>query len=162
MQQLVCSDNTVRLVNGSEAGLCLRLTDSCITQIKAQGPSGTCNESKGEKEDWGQLTCSKIRRHLVCLDIRRPLICSDNTVRLGRAGNPSGGANLAVIHSPRATPHHHARLHLSKKREYLLKGRGRVGFRVQGSGFTVYGLGLELRVLWFRFDRSWFRGVQVS
>ena len=26
----------------------LRLVDSCITQIKAQGPSRTCNESKEE------------------------------------------------------------------------------------------------------------------
>ena len=28
----------------------LRLIDSCITQIKAQGPSGTVNESKEEEE----------------------------------------------------------------------------------------------------------------
>jgi hypothetical protein len=33
-------------------GLYLRLIDSCITQLKAQGLSGTCNESiKGEKEE---------------------------------------------------------------------------------------------------------------
>ena len=29
----------------------LRLTDSCITQLKAQGPSRTCNEDK-EEEAW--------------------------------------------------------------------------------------------------------------
>ena len=29
----------------------LRLIDSCITQIKAQGPSRTCNESKEEEEE---------------------------------------------------------------------------------------------------------------
>ena len=29
----------------------LRLIDSCITQLKAQGPSRTCNESKEEEED---------------------------------------------------------------------------------------------------------------
>jgi len=28
------------------------LIDSCITQLKAQGPSRTCNESKGEEEDY--------------------------------------------------------------------------------------------------------------
>jgi len=28
----------------------VRLIDSCITQLKAQGPSRTCNESKEEKE----------------------------------------------------------------------------------------------------------------
>ena len=35
----------------SEAGSYLRLIDSCITQLKAQGPSGTCNESKEEGEE---------------------------------------------------------------------------------------------------------------
>ena len=28
----------------------MRLIDSCITQLKAQGPSRTCNESKEEEE----------------------------------------------------------------------------------------------------------------
>ena len=32
----------------------LRLIDSCITQLKAQGPSRTCTESKEEEEEvWG-------------------------------------------------------------------------------------------------------------
>ena len=31
----------------------LRLTDSCITEIKVQGPSRTCNESKEEEEALG-------------------------------------------------------------------------------------------------------------
>jgi len=30
----------------------LRLIDSCITQLKAQGPSRTCNESKEEEEKY--------------------------------------------------------------------------------------------------------------
>ena len=29
----------------------MRLIDSCITQLKAQGPSRTCNESKEEEEE---------------------------------------------------------------------------------------------------------------
>ena len=33
-----------------EAGSYLRLIDSCMTQLKAQGPSGICNESKEEEE----------------------------------------------------------------------------------------------------------------
>ena len=33
---------------GTEAGSYLRHIDSCITQLKAQGPSRTCNESKEE------------------------------------------------------------------------------------------------------------------
>jgi len=36
--------------SGSEAGSCLRLIDSYITQLKAQGPSRTCDESKEEEE----------------------------------------------------------------------------------------------------------------
>ena len=36
---------------GSETGSYLRLIDSCITQLKAQGPSRTCNESKEEEEE---------------------------------------------------------------------------------------------------------------
>ena len=35
---------------GTEAGSYLRLIDSWITQLKAQGPSRTCNESKEEEK----------------------------------------------------------------------------------------------------------------
>ena len=38
------------MCSGSEAGSYLRLRDSCITQLKAQGPSRTCNESRGERK----------------------------------------------------------------------------------------------------------------
>jgi len=38
---------------GTEAGSYLRLIDSCITQLKDQGPSRTCNESKEEEEVYG-------------------------------------------------------------------------------------------------------------
>ena len=40
----------IPILGGSEAGSYLRLIDSCITQLKAQGPSGTCNEKKEEEE----------------------------------------------------------------------------------------------------------------
>ena len=36
----------------TEAGSYLRLIDFCITQLKAQGPSRTCNESKEEEEGY--------------------------------------------------------------------------------------------------------------
>ena len=39
--------------SGSEAGSYLRLIDSFITQLKAQGPSRTCNESKEEEKRGG-------------------------------------------------------------------------------------------------------------
>jgi len=35
----------------TEAGSYLRLIDSCITQLEAQGPSRTCNESKEEEKE---------------------------------------------------------------------------------------------------------------
>jgi len=35
----------------TETGSYLRLIDSCITQLKAQGPSRTCNESKEDGVD---------------------------------------------------------------------------------------------------------------
>ena len=37
------------LCSGSEAGSYLQLIDSCITHLKAQGASRTCNESKEEE-----------------------------------------------------------------------------------------------------------------
>ena len=37
--------------SGSETVAYLRLIDSCITQLKAQGPSRNCNESKEEEEE---------------------------------------------------------------------------------------------------------------
>jgi len=39
---------------GTEAGSYLRLIDSCITQLEAQGPARTCDESKEEEEGWWQ------------------------------------------------------------------------------------------------------------
>ena len=36
---------------GTEAGSHLRIIDSCNTQLTAQGPSRTCDESKDEEEE---------------------------------------------------------------------------------------------------------------
>jgi len=35
----------------SEEGSYVKLVDACITQLKAQGPSRACNESKEEGEE---------------------------------------------------------------------------------------------------------------
>ena len=43
----------VEMCCGTEAGWYLRLIDSCITQLKAQRPSRTCNESKEEEKKLG-------------------------------------------------------------------------------------------------------------
>ena len=45
------SSHFTEMCSGSEAGSYLRLIDSCITQLKAQGPSRTCNESEEEEEE---------------------------------------------------------------------------------------------------------------
>ena len=37
------------MCSGSEAGSYLRIIDCCITQLEAQGPSRTCNESEEEE-----------------------------------------------------------------------------------------------------------------
>jgi len=41
------------MCSGYDAGSYLRLIDACITQLKAQEPSRTCNESKEEEEETG-------------------------------------------------------------------------------------------------------------
>ena len=41
----------VRLFATPAGGSYLRRIDPCITQLKAQGPSRTCNESKEEEEE---------------------------------------------------------------------------------------------------------------
>jgi len=46
---------------GTEAGSYLRLIDSCITQLKAQGPSRTCNESNEEEEEGDLGTAGRER-----------------------------------------------------------------------------------------------------
>ena len=45
-----CTD-LVQFSISTETGSYFRLIDSCITQLKAQGPSRTCNESKEEEEE---------------------------------------------------------------------------------------------------------------
>ena len=46
---------------GSEAGSYLRRLDSCITQLKAQGPPKTCNENEEEDEDtWASPKLTKM------------------------------------------------------------------------------------------------------
>ena len=44
-------NHSTEMCSGSEAGSYLRRIDSCIIQLKAQGPSRTCNESKEEEEE---------------------------------------------------------------------------------------------------------------
>jgi len=57
----------LHLCSGSEAGSYLRLTDSCITQLKAQGPFRTCNESKEEEEGMRWCVHAKFVRTRQCV-----------------------------------------------------------------------------------------------
>ena len=50
-----------RDIEVTEAGSYLRLIDSCRTQLQAQGPSRTCNESKIEEEEGNGLFLSGSR-----------------------------------------------------------------------------------------------------
>jgi len=55
----------------------LRLIDSCITQLKAQGPYRTCNESKEEKklleEDRSALLSAATHRDLNKVDMTKDI-----------------------------------------------------------------------------------------
>jgi len=44
-------DSGREMCSGSKAGSHSRRIDSCITQLKAEGPSRTCNKSKEEEEE---------------------------------------------------------------------------------------------------------------
>ena len=46
------NNHFIEMCCGTEAGSYLRLIDSCMTQLKAQGPSGTCDERKEEKKKY--------------------------------------------------------------------------------------------------------------
>ena len=68
----------------TEAGSYSRLIDSCITQLEAQGPSRTCNESKEEEaEDIGG-GARLIARLLRTMRERRSLYRGTSLIRNSR------------------------------------------------------------------------------
>jgi len=110
---------------GTEAGSYLRLIDSCITQLKAQGPSRTCNESKEEAHaqpshpavvNLGILTISvpvfggevhlasasgpalKSTRPLLAVAPRYPSACKDAATGKARSGAFSAVLNWYSSH----------------------------------------------------------------
>ena len=56
------------MCSGSETGSHLRLIDSCITQLKAQGTSRACIMSKEEEEDLRLLPPRRLGRGLRLLE----------------------------------------------------------------------------------------------
>ena len=70
--------------SGSEAGSHLRLIDSCITQLEAQEPPRTCNESKEESTTSSRtLTATSSRTLSTTLSRALRGVKSDLEVRLG-------------------------------------------------------------------------------
>ena len=57
------NNHSTEMCSSSEAGSYVRLIDSCITQLKAQGPSRICNESKEEEEEEAQKRENVKPRH---------------------------------------------------------------------------------------------------
>jgi len=55
---------------GTEGGSYLRPIDACITQLKAQGPSRTCNESK-EEEEFGSAWTASVSCFTKCVALQR-------------------------------------------------------------------------------------------
>ena len=66
----------VRVCLVTEEGSYLRLIDFCITQLKAQGPSRTCNESKEEEQALASASVLGVAVLEGCCESRR---CSRDT-----------------------------------------------------------------------------------
>ena len=153
------------LLSGHRARM-LRLVDSCITQLKAQGPARTCNESKEEEEEGhrdfevrefedaarGRARCSARSHHLLPFGGAQALA--------GRAtpGPPyhSHARRRKRGRTPRPTPSPPSAAHASALAptttcrfwlwEWVLGSVSFLfyfyfGFRVQGQGFRVHNLG---------------------
>ena len=77
-----CKNNHLtEMCGGSEAGSYLRRIDSCITQLKAHGPSRTCDEST-EDDDSGRFEAGAGLCHV--LDQPRPDLTAPNTDQIGQ------------------------------------------------------------------------------
>jgi len=128
----------VQLNSGSEAGSYLRCIDSCITQLKAQGPSRTCNESKEEvqlNQKRGPRSHGAHRgqrRMLLSLSFSLSFSQSIRGAREDAPVPPRIGAPLQV----------HC---------YLFPG---LGFRIWASGGWVQDLGFRVWGLGFRVQGS--------
>jgi hypothetical protein len=61
----------------TEAVSSLRLIDSCITQLNAQGPSRTCNESKEEAEEAGASSLPRSSRYDCRLLSQAPVLSGE-------------------------------------------------------------------------------------
>ena len=61
---MVTKNHSTDICGGNEAGSYLRLTDSFITQLEAQGPSGTCHESQEEEKGFDRASEAVSREEL--------------------------------------------------------------------------------------------------
>ena len=91
------------LIAGSDPITCLtggsylRLSDSCISQLKAQGPSRTCKESKEEEEEGQQHVEGDAVRELqgYVAHTKRPLLQAYSALIAGSDPSQTRVRNLA-------------------------------------------------------------------
>jgi len=158
---------------GTEAGSYLRIIDSCITQLKAQGPSRTCNESNEEEEEEEEEEDSGMQ-HGRCgwrgiteasRSISPTRSSSRDTPSASRPFAPSASRPFATAPpspSP-APPLVSLAVGISPRCSKSQPGSGfgfrvlGLGFRVQGSGFRVRGSGFRVQGSGFRVQGSGFR-----
>ena len=82
---------------GTEAGAYSRLVDTCITQLKAQGPSRTCNESKEEEDEFAVSTVDRVQRFLAHKKATSPRFLRADLTDLSRGASPlyvGGGVRI--------------------------------------------------------------------
>ena len=79
---LMCAEFGSEQTCGTEAGSYLRRMGSCITQLKAQGPSRTCNENKEEDLVGARMRTSgsRVERSALALPGFAPAQLSDTKV----------------------------------------------------------------------------------
>ena len=93
------------MCSGSEAGSYLMLIDSCITQLKAQGPSRPCHESKEEEEeeDYHPQLSSPDGAWASCTNARSVLLLTALEVTQGQIDGffsqlpPESGGNCVIL-----------------------------------------------------------------
>ena len=115
---------------GTEAGSCLRLIDSCITQLKAQGPSRTCNESKEEEEEGATRTWNALcgRTHIIGASLMK---CTrESCARRGHTHTLTHSHTHTLTHSHTHThSHSHTHTHTLVLRGTSAPFRGRMSVR---------------------------------
>jgi len=156
----------------SEAGSYFRLIDSCTTQLKARGPSVTCNESKEEEEGLPRPSSISAAVFLPFFGVFDSSASSGTCLRLWglrlsdtKVCEPEIRALLGTtahvcklvqvgghLDRRRRSSVHYLLLHLLSEPEHLVGGKV-----VEGLWFRMKGSELGAQGLWFRVQGLGFR-----